>query len=283
MHAVRNEVLGAELLEMARRLLVQVHLSPAFERLNPGSVPAEIRVPLHHFSYEHHSRDHHHGTAALLPLCGRSLWLMGLAPRASQILGTALHCLRPCHDVLRRGTRTPVECVRRISCTRSGKPLLFRSSRVHLVSVGHHTPAVFFVVLHYALQSSLFSFEPLLKRCLLLRCMESPVIGLGSCAGSSLASKVLHRRWSGWRRRNDVVLSLLRRAYWALSFSSCSFGAAAFSCDLLLSLLKFCSQGIRLAWSSPALYPIPSGLDGRRLGAAACAAQYLKKHVAGSI
>ena len=178
---------------------------------------------------------------------------MGLAPRASQILGTALHCLRPCHDVLRRGTRTPVECVRRISCTRSGKPLLFRSSRVHLVSVGHHTPAVFFVVLHYALQSSLFSFEPLLKRCLLLHCMESPVIGLGSCAGSSLASKVLHRRWSGWRRRNDVVLSLLRRAYWALSFSSCSFGAAAFSCDLLLSLLKFCSQGIRLAWSRPAL------------------------------
>ena len=65
------------------------------------------------------------------------------------------------------------------------------------------------------------SFEPLLQRCVLLHCMESPVIGLGSCAGSSLASKVLHRRWSGWRRRNDVVLSLLRRAYWALSFSSC--------------------------------------------------------------
>ena len=34
---------------------------------------------------------------------------------------------------------------------------------------------------------------------------------------------------------------------------SCGFGAAAFSCDLLLSLLKFCSQGIRLAWSRPAL------------------------------
>ena len=97
--------------------------------------------------------------AALLPFCGSSLWLMGLAPRASQILGTALHCLRPCHDVLRRGTRTPVECVRRISCTRSGKPLLFRSSRVHLVSVGHHTPAVFFVVLHYALQSTVVSFH----------------------------------------------------------------------------------------------------------------------------
>ena len=164
--------------------------------------------------------------AALLPFCGSSLWLMGLAPRASQILGTALHCLRPCHDVLRRGTRTPVACVRRISCTRSGKPLLFRSSRVHLVSVGHHTPAVFFVVLHYALQSSLFSFEPLLKRCLLLHCMESPVIGLGSCAGCSLASNVLHRRWSGWRRRNDVVLGLLRRAYWALSFSSCRFAVS---------------------------------------------------------
>ena len=60
---------------------------------------------------------------------------MGLAPRASQILGTALHCLRPCHDVLRRGTRTPVECVRRISCTRSGKPLSFRSS--HIKSCEH--------------------------------------------------------------------------------------------------------------------------------------------------
>ena len=89
MYAVRNEVLGVEPLEIARRLLVQVRLSPAFERLNPGSVPAEMRVPWHHFSYEHHSRDHHHGTAALLPLCGRSLWLMGLAPRASQILGLA--------------------------------------------------------------------------------------------------------------------------------------------------------------------------------------------------
>ena len=77
--------------------------------------------------------------------------------------------------------------------------------------------------------------------------------------------------------------SLLREAYRALSFSSCSLGAAAFSSDLLLSLLKFNSQGIRLAWRSPALYPIPSGLDGRRIGAAACAAQYLKKHVAVSI
>ena len=124
---------------------------------------------------------------------------------------------------------------------------------MHICRVGFGVRTVFFVVLHYALQSSLFSFDPLLQRCLLLHGMESPVIGLGSCAGSSLASKVLHRRWSGWRRRNDVVLSLLRRAYWALSFSSCRFGAAAFSCDLLLSLLKFCSQGIRLAWSRPAL------------------------------
>ena len=149
-------------------------------------------------SPEHHSlHHHHHRMAALLPLCGRSLWLMGLAPRASQILGTALHCLRPCHDVLRRGTGTPVECVRRISCTRSGKPLLFRSSRVKSCEREvHHTPP-----------------SPVVGRCLLSSHsqLQSP-LKVSSKSSQTTPTKGLYE-WihSRWSRKQSP--SRLRRSF----------------------------------------------------------------------